>query len=429
VKRPTKPRKSSALRTSLGLSSFGQDDEDENTGVVTPRRNNLSRLAIQRNAEKRSAGDPLPFRAGRDNDDDRPSYSKDYLQELKQSTPSTPTDLSSRAASPDDISLALQPQTQTLDLASKFGDVSRYTTTSAIPTDAEIREKKERRARLAKEHDFVSLEDNSANEDDDDDLDPNTTRDDNGRLILKPKEKYPETRLVRDDEDLMEDFDDFTTDGKIGLGRKAEREAQAKRKAEMAALIADAEGANGLDDDSEEDESELERNAAFEVAQTRRGDYGTRVEEDPGIARPRTPPRIAPLPTLDGVVERLRKRLMEMEMAKAGKVKEMQGLQEERKGIAAEEVRVQAALKGTAEKYRKLREEMGIAPLAENNDKQLATVDDVGAGDSIDEMRRRAGLGGGTGLGLGFGSSMMAGRGLDSMGGTPVRAGSNSSDD
>lgn len=401
VKRPSvKARKSSNLRASFAAA--GDDEEDSGPSVITPKRGNLSRLAIQRNAEKK--GNDLPFRAGRD-EDERPSYSKDYLAELKQSTPTTPANLSASSTDVEDEAGLAQGQ---LDIASKFGaDLSRYSRPTAIPTDAEIKEKKERRARLAKENDFIALD---ASDEDDEDLDENVTRDETGRLILKPKEKYPETRLVRDDEDILEDFDDFTTDGKMALGRKAEKEAAAKRKAEMASLIADAEG---QDSEEDEDDSEAERNAAFEVAQTRHGNYAHGAE-DRDTERPRTPPRIAPLPSLDAVVERLRKRLEEMEVAKMGRLKEMQALKEEKLRIGEEEVRVQASLKETGEKYAKLREEMG---LKDESDGQVAVVnggsDDMGFGG-------RGGLGG-----AGLGSTM--GRGLDSLGGTPIRATSVSS--
>lgn len=439
VKRPTnKPRKSSALRTSLGPSALSTDDDDSSSSLIAPRRKDLSRLAIQRNAEVKGHGE-IPFRAGRDEEDVRPSYSKDYLQELRQSTPSTPKGLSS---APSDLS---DEPTQSLDLASKFGtNLSRYTTTSAIPTDAEIREKKERRARLAKEQEFISLnddeDDGQALSDDDENIthDPRT-----GHLILKPTDtpKYPETRLTHDDEDIFEDFDDFTApDGKISLGRKAEREAAAARKAEMAALIANAEN----DDDDEDDDSEEgERNAAFEVAQTRHGTYASRAadEDTQEAARPRTPPRIAPLPVLDGVVEKLRARLLDMQRVRAGKMAEMQRLVGEKKGIADEEVRVQKALKETAGKYAKLRVEMGIGSAGDGKEMQVSNGD---AGSS-DELSSRVGLGGGLGLGAGAGHMGlgaqnlaaeeehmglgaraglgMSGRGLDSLGGTPVTAG------
>lgn len=312
----------------------------------------------------------MPFRAGRDDEDDRPSYSRDYLQELKQSTPSTPKDLASLSTTSTDVEDLDSNPGQALDIASKFGaNLARYKPPTAIPNNAEIKEKKERRARLAKEQEFISLDDE---DDDDDDLDENVTRDDAGRLILKPKEKYAETRLVREDEDMLEGFDDFTTDGKINFGRKAEKEAAQRRKVEMASLIADAEGQS---EESAEDDSDAERNAAFEVAQTRHGTYASRDTQGEESARPQTPPRVVPLPQLDAVVERLRKRLQEMQTTRMGKMKEMQALRDEKANIGEEEVRVQAALKETGEKYQKLREELSLkteeavreVPVADSN--------------------------------------------------------------
>ena len=95
---------------------------------------------------------------------------------------------------------------------------------SAIPTDAEIREKKERRARLAKEQDFISLDNDGGNtviEDVDDEL--------NDEKILLPyaqraSSSKEETRLVRDNEDIAEGFDELVSDGRVALGKKVERE-------------------------------------------------------------------------------------------------------------------------------------------------------------------------------------------------------------
>ncbi|KAI4761623.1 hypothetical protein E4T52_06137 [Aureobasidium sp. EXF-3400] len=358
VKRPAaKHRKSSALRP-----SFASDDDNEHDStLLTPKRANLSRLAIQRNAEKRS---DVAFRPGFDSTSDRPTYNRDYLDELKQSTPVTPQDVASTATTDTEDAAS----TTAINIKSKFGsDLSRYQPPTAIPTAAEILEKKARRARLAKENDFISLEDDGDDEEDDDAV----TRDDQGRLILKPKEKYPETRLVHDDEDMLEGFDDFTTDGKITFGRKAQREEDQKRRAEMASMIADAEG-QSADDDDEDDESEAERNAAFEVAQTRHGTYAAR-EQKTDSKRPQTPPRVVPLPTMDSVVERLRKWLEEMELVRANKSNEMQSLVDEKSRIGEEEIRVQAALKETGEKYQKLREDMGLQ--VKDDDKQITTID------------------------------------------------------
>lgn len=313
--------------------------------MITPKRTNLSKVAIQRNAERRFAVD-VPFRASREPSEERPSYSKDVLNELRQSTPSTPANISISTSEWEDED-GTEASTA-LDVAAKFGSsLARYNAPTAIPTDAEIREKKERRARLAKEQDFISLD---AASDGDEDMDDNVTTDDQGRLILKPNDKYPETRLVRDDEDIFEDFDDFTTDGKIALSRNAEKDARSQKRHEMATLIANAEGQS---DDEDSDSSEAERNAAFDQAQTRSGTYGSRTAEDP--ERPHTPPKIAPLPTLDKVLASLQARLEEMEIAQKRKEQEVESLRAERRQIEGEEIRVQGALKETAEKFDALR--------------------------------------------------------------------------
>jgi len=369
LKRPnTKPRKS--LRA-LGPSPTDEDDESSGSGVVTPKRSGLARVAIQRNASKRTSlhASQLPTRQA-DEDEERPSYNVTSLRELKNSTPSTPAAFAS--SGDDEAGLQdVEQSTQALDLSSKFGSsLSRYQQSSAIPSATEIAEKKARRTRLAKEQaaeEYISLDpDDPSLDNDDEDGDPNVTRDESGRLILKPKDKYgmAESRLVRDDEDIMEDFDDFTEDGKIQLGRKAEKEAARKRKEEMRSQIAQAEGQDAEDSAEESDASEKERNAAFEAAQTRHGTYAAShtTSDDPyEQLRPKTPPKISPLPTLDGVLERLRKQVAEMQTSRTRKLAEMEALQREKIRLGEEEVRIQKALRETAEKFQQLRAEKGIA--------------------------------------------------------------------
>lgn len=352
VKRPisSKPKKRSSLRL-----SFGPGDADVASGhaegspaVFTPKK---SRLALDNNAERKSLRKPLPseqlpFRAGVS--EDKPSYSKDYLAELRNSTPSTPKGSKSAAASEDD-----EPS-KALDIASKFGPLASFKSddSSLIPTEAEIREKKERRARLAKQQqNFIPLD---GEEDEGFASDGSESR---NEIILPPKEKYPESRLVREDEDIAEGFDDFVEDGKISLGRKAERDAKKKRRTEIAELIAEAENASS---DDASDDSEADRNAAYEAAQTRAGAYGNRdwnAAEAQGI---RTPPRIAPLPELSAVVDRLNASLKSMGDARAKKVKRMEELRAEKAEIAEREAWIQTQLKETGERYEKLRIEAGL---------------------------------------------------------------------
>jgi hypothetical protein len=379
VKRPhlsSKPKKKSALRLSFAPGDVGAEastDDDGATGVFTPKKSNLSRLAMEKNAERKSlrpspSSEILTSRSGVS--EARPSYSKDYLAELKQSTPSTPKDLGSLQTSEDeDVSL---------DIASKFGPFTTLgASSSGIPTEAEIKEKKERRARMAKAPDFLAL-------------DGDESDDEGGQeLLIRPKEKYAESRLVPEDEDMAEGFDDFVEDGRISLGRKAEREQARKKRLEMEEMILEAEG---LDSDQASDDSEVERNEAYEAAQRRAGTYGQGGASDAELQRPKTPPRIAPVPELGAVLLKLRNGLNTMEQSKAAKVRKLAELRAEKKDIAEREVYIQAQLKETGERYERLRLESG----------------------------------GVSGIN---GDNLAVNRGLDSMGTTPITALSDASDE
>lgn len=271
--------------------------------------------------------------------------------------------------------------TQALDLSAKFGaSLARYDhlsgQSSAIPSATEIAEKKARRARLAREEaaEYISLDPDDPNldDDDDEDLDENVMRNERGQLVLKPKEdKYglSESRLVHEDEDIMENFDEFTEDGKISLGKKAEAEAARKRKQDMAAQIAEAEGASDAEDS---DDSERARTDAFVANQTRHGIYNNpHSTTTPAAAldltahRPKTPPIITPLPTVTIVAQRLEAQLASMQAARTQKLQEMRRLQREKIDLAEQEVRIQQALKETAEKFSHLRKEKGIGEVVD----------------------------------------------------------------
>lgn len=379
IKRPLfKPRKSTSSRKSLGLTPLDHDEEEDSAeSVVTPKRAGLSRVAIQRNASKRSSllASQLPRRSpGEEDEDDRPKYSADALLELRDSTPATPKEF----GTVEDVAVG----TQALDLSAKFGaSLARYDhlsgQSSAIPSATEIAEKKARRARLAREEaaEYISLDPDDPNlddDDDDEDLDENVMRNERGQLVLKPKEdKYglSESRLVHEDEDIMENFDEFTEDGKISLGKKAEAEAARKRKQDMAAQIAEAEGASDAEDS---DDSERARTDAFVANQTRHGIYNNpHSTTTPAAAldltahRPKTPPIITPLPTVTIVAQRLEAQLASMQAARTQKLQEMRRLQREKIDLAEQEVRIQQALKETAEKFSHLRKEKGIGEVVD----------------------------------------------------------------
>lgn len=206
------------------------------------------------------------------------------------------------------------------------------------------------------------------------------THDDTGRLILRPKEKHPETRLVRDDEDLYEGFDDYTSDGRIAMSHDAQSKLDNTRRSEIAAQIATAQRVQDDDTDPDADdtadESEAERNAAFEHAQINHGTYTShsQMATQSHDQRIQTPPRITPIPTLSGVLTRLKTKMQEMQIKREGLASEMRAAMSEKEDIEADERRVQASLVETAERFRVLREEVVMRNGREGQDQGQAVA-------------------------------------------------------
>ena len=333
VKRPasSKTKQKSKLRVSFGPggTSMADDDGEPESEVIVPKRHGLGRRALERSAAQRSASsrlpDQLPVRVGMEQEG--PSYSQEYLKELRDSTPSTP-----KTATDE------EEKGKEVDVAAKFGEVMKVSATSAIPSEVEIREKKARRARLAKEQDYIGLDPAEDEE-----------------WSLKPgEEAAKDTRLIRDDEDFAEGFDDFVEDGRISLGRKAEREQKRKQREEMRELIDDAEGLSD-EEDSDEDEK-----AAYEVTQTRAA-----MGNGGHIDRPRTPPKITSIPRLASSLERLRTMLADKEHSKQQMISRMEELRKEKADIATREVEIQTLIKEAGENYERLKQEAGATPGSE----------------------------------------------------------------
>ena len=325
-----KKRKSSS-RLSFGVRAEEEGEDGVGGGArtpeaVTPKRKGDGGL------KKAIALRDLAMRSREE--EDRPRYSKEYLQELQSSTPNTPKDTSRSSATEDEdmhMDLSELEGAVVVDSAELIGRTAATDESSAtrILTDAEIREKKERRARLRQEAEaeFISLED---------DEEPFTMR----------KEKEA-TRLVREDENLYEGFEEFVDDGGVALGRKAEREARRRKRMEMASLIQEAEG----NSEEESEESDAERRAAFEAAQSRAGMDGLRrpTQKPSDLI---VKPKITPLPTMSECLANLQNSLQLMERELAAKSKEVADLKREKEEIGQREVEVQRLLDEAGEKYR-----------------------------------------------------------------------------
>ncbi|KAI1119176.1 nineteen complex-related protein 2-domain-containing protein [Nemania sp. NC0429] len=433
-----KPKKrQSGSRLSFGLSEItadnddgGGDDDDamvlgEDTLPSTSRRPGLASSATESSAYKKGIPRNLPL--GRfptrstGDDDGRPRYSKEYLSELQSATPNTPRDLSTLHITSEEDEMSLDPSelegamivdTTTATTTSLTAtDPSRIATT-AVLTEAQVREKKERRARLAKQkgsrdtEDFISLSD-----DGDDDNDGRRAGDSCLTLLSKRGSGKPDTRLVAEDEDLGEGFDEFVEDGGLSLGRKAEREARKRHRAEMASLISAAEGAGSDGEGAGSDDSEAERRAAFEAAQTRAGMDGLAEEREQQRRRlgaregvVPVPPRITPLPDLSVLADAFRARMRQKEADLLRMRAHVAQLEAEREDILKREPEVQKLLNEAGERYRALMNP-GAGAVANDGDGAAAAAARALLGQFVD----------------GSGAPGAGERGLESLGTTPIR--------
>ncbi|PBP19832.1 hypothetical protein BUE80_DR009369 [Diplocarpon rosae] len=375
-------KKSRVSKLSFGPSEIISGDAAEaleDNEVFTPKKAIRGRLIADGNTKRRN----VPFRGlpmrTNDDDDERPTYSKDYLNELRSSTPNTPKVLTAphTTASDEGLEASELEGAMIVDTEDILGSAS----SAFIPSEAEIREKKERRARLAKERDFISF------------------NDDDGQHIqsksLLPRNNKEETRLVREDEDLGEGFDEFVDDGRISLGKKQEREERKRRKKEMADMIHQAEGSSDGDSDGESDSSEAERRAAYEAAQTRAGMDGLhKSDQNVGASAAQIPSKITPMPVLSECLTRLQMTLSSMEQNLAQRYRQMEALKQEENEIAAREIEVQELLKQAGARYAALKSDAnGAVP-----DSQTLTAQ----------------------ANEGFAVPMIIDRGLESFGNTPT---------
>ncbi|KAH7319276.1 nineteen complex-related protein 2-domain-containing protein [Rhexocercosporidium sp. MPI-PUGE-AT-0058] len=374
-----KKKKPPSSRLSFGPGEIISGDAAEaleDDEAFTPKRPVLGRRVMEGNALKRNLPHQgLPMRSN-DDDEERPTYSKDYLNELKSSTPTTPKDLTGLHATAEDEQGLDATELEGAMVIDLSGDSSLQSNLAFIPSEAEIREKKERRARLANEKDFISFNDNDSR--------------DRQQISLLPQKKKQESRLVREDEDLGEGFDEFVDDGRISLGKKQEREAKRRQRKEMADMIHQAEGSS----DEDSDDSEAERRAAYETAQTRAGMDGLHKHDDSvELNAPQMPSKITPLPALSECLERLQSTLISMELELAKRHKQMEASRQEKNEIAAREIEVQELLAQAGARYAALK------------------ADTNGAVADPQPF---------SGPNNGFAVPMMADRGLESFGNTPT---------
>lgn len=343
-------KKASSSRLSFGVTDPADDGEGaDSRQPITPKKpSSLSQRATENNALRSSLSNrKLPTRSFGPEAEET-SYSREYLEELQSSTPNTPQNIASLRIHDDDAGAGAGGEAMDLDPSELEGavvvpqadlSVSAFGTTSHIPSAVEIREKKERRARLAVEGDAY-------NEDEEDE----------DYISLAPKKKKDDTRLIAEDEDLGEGYDEFVEDARLELGKKGEKEAARRHRREMAELIDAAEGggSDGEGGDGDDADSDAERTAAYEAAQTRAAMGGHHHLADEGGAAGGAGlviPRMRALPELGESLARMRSLVQGVEEQAAAKRKRIEALEKERQEIVAREAEVQEVLNQAGVKY------------------------------------------------------------------------------
>ncbi|KUI57373.1 hypothetical protein VP1G_04713 [Cytospora mali] len=348
--------KSKKKATSSKLSFGATEDSGagagaEDTQPFTPKKTaSLTQRATENNALRSSLSSrKLPTRSFGP-EQEATSYSREYLEELQSSTPNTPQNIASLrihdgdgdgdgdAAGPavDTDAMDLDPSELEGAVVVPQADLSVSTFGAAghILSATEIREKKERRARLAKEGDAYEEDDEDGN-----------------YISLSSKKKEKEsTRLIAEDEDLGEGYDDFVEDARLELGKRGEKEARRRQRREMEELINAAEAVS----EDEGEDSDAERKAAYEAAQTRaamgvRFDNGGNDGKAAGTGL--VIPRMKALPELGESLARMRGLVEGMEAQVAAKRKRIENLEKEKQEILEEEKKVQEVLNQEGLKY------------------------------------------------------------------------------
>ncbi|ROW04833.1 hypothetical protein VMCG_04803 [Cytospora schulzeri] len=350
-------KKASSSKLSFGATEDSGNGSQDTQRSTPKKASTLTQRATENNALRSSLSSrKLPTRSFGP-EQESTSYSREYLEELQSSTPNTPQNIASlriHDGDGDDIGAGAGADAEAMDLDPSELEgavvvpqadlsVSTFGAGGHMLSATEIQEKKERRARLAKE--------GGAYDEDEDDEDGNYISLSSSR---KKKEK-DNTRLIAEDEDLGEGYDDFVEDARLELGKRGEKEARRRHRREMEELINAAEG--GASEEEAED-SDAERLAAYEAAQTRAA-MGVRFDDGAGGydgkvgagAMGLVIPRMRALPELGESLDRMRELVRGVEEQAAAKRKRIENLEREKREILDEEKRVQEVLNQEGLKY------------------------------------------------------------------------------
>ncbi|KZV86977.1 hypothetical protein EXIGLDRAFT_621222 [Exidia glandulosa HHB12029] len=309
----TKVKKAARVKPKARLS-FGADDDEEGAGETFQ----VKKSALSR---KIKAASPLVSLVPQDvtaTRQDAPLYSKEYLSELKAQTLSTPPP---RHAT-EDVDMFIDDSTFA-DASMQLADMDELPDPgeTIIPSESSIVAAKQKRDRLrktggTKEDDFISLE---------------VTK----RSSLKDDGPHPESRLVREDDEVGEGDDELPeytgAQERIALGKKARKVEERKRRAGMIEMIEDA-----YDVDDEESRE-------WEMAQVRRAADADRDMSFASQAKardvyvPAPIPTAIPIPTLGPAIAAFDRAVLTLTNSHAANSTTLAKLEDERTALQSQE--------------------------------------------------------------------------------------------
>ncbi|KAF8575456.1 hypothetical protein K439DRAFT_1649550 [Ramaria rubella] len=270
--------KNKAKRSKSRLS-FGTDEQSSDGEVFKVKKSNLSRRLVLGAAPTTPGVASLP--PNLEQASISPRYTQAHLNELKASTPSTPA---TRPPIPaHDVDASFDIEGAVVENAADLLGTGLDDPSTSIPSASAISAAKEKRTRLRATDiapdEFISLSVTKQSD--------------------VPQGPHPESRLVREEDELGEGEDDMAeytgAQERIALGKKARQNEERMRRMGMVELIDDAE---------EEDEETME----WERAQVRRAaveDRGRDLTQPKAVYTPAPIPTPTALPTLSTAVPNL----------------------------------------------------------------------------------------------------------------------------
>jgi len=344
-----RPKPKAPSRLSFGGAGDAADEENG----FTLKKSALSRRAMERSAAKKSLGAVGMEKLMIAPEQERVSYSKEYLAELKSAQM-----VATAATEEEEEAVMVDVGEDDAAIADLDGAVVVQTGESSgtqIMDEGLVRVMKARRqerAAAAKAGDYISLHD-------DDDGG-------GGEIMLRPKKKKESRLVARDDFADDEEIANYVDDAERMLltnSKSARREQERRRKQMIRETIAEAEGA----DDDVDGDSDVSRDSLveeWERDQIRKGAFTTEHAaaglEGELEALARNPPTATQLPDIKDVVARLGATLKAMEIRKSSTERQIEMLIQEKKEIKEREEMVQTRLKEAGEQYEKLKKETNI---------------------------------------------------------------------